>query len=44
MKGQVHSFFKNLTGVFCTVGGTLVQLFWQESLLPVTGLQIQTHA
>jgi hypothetical protein len=24
VKGQDHSFFKNLTGVFCTVGGTLV--------------------
>jgi hypothetical protein len=23
-KGQDHSFFKDLTGVFCTVGGTLV--------------------
>jgi hypothetical protein len=25
-KGQDHSFFKDLTGVFCTVGGTLVTL------------------
>jgi hypothetical protein len=25
VKGQDHSFFKNLTGVFCTVGGTLVK-------------------
>jgi hypothetical protein len=24
VKGQDHSFFKNLTGVFCAVGGTLV--------------------
>jgi hypothetical protein len=24
VKGQDHSFFKDLTGVFCTVGGTLV--------------------
>ena len=24
VKGQDHSFFKLLTGVFCTVGGTLV--------------------
>jgi hypothetical protein len=24
IKGQDDSFFKNLTGVFCTVGGTLV--------------------
>jgi hypothetical protein len=24
VKGQDHSFFKVLTGVFCTVGGTLV--------------------
>jgi hypothetical protein len=24
VKGQDDSFFKNLTGVFCTVGGTLV--------------------
>jgi hypothetical protein len=24
VKGQHHSFFKDLTGVFCTVGGTLV--------------------
>jgi hypothetical protein len=24
VKGQGHSFFKDLTGVFCTVGGTLV--------------------
>jgi hypothetical protein len=26
VKGQDHSFFKNLTGVFCTVGGTLVSV------------------
>jgi hypothetical protein len=26
VKGQDHSFFKNLTGVFCTVGGTLAHL------------------
>jgi hypothetical protein len=25
VKGQDHSFFKDLTGVFCTVGGTLVK-------------------
>jgi hypothetical protein len=24
VKGQDHSFFKDLTGVFCTVGGALV--------------------
>jgi hypothetical protein len=24
VKGQDHGFFKDLTGVFCTVGGTLV--------------------
>jgi hypothetical protein len=24
VKGQAHSFFKDLMGVFCTVGGTLV--------------------
>jgi hypothetical protein len=24
VKGQDHSFFKDLTGVFCTIGGTLV--------------------
>jgi hypothetical protein len=24
VKGQNHSFFKDLTGVLCTVGGTLV--------------------
>jgi hypothetical protein len=24
VKGQDHSFFKDFTGVFCTVGGTLV--------------------
>jgi hypothetical protein len=24
VKGQDHSFFKDLTGVFCTAGGTLV--------------------
>jgi hypothetical protein len=24
-KGQDHSFFKDLTGIFCTVGGILVQ-------------------
>jgi hypothetical protein len=24
VKGQDHTFFKGLTGVFCTVGGTLV--------------------
>jgi hypothetical protein len=24
LKGQDHSYFKDLTGVFCTVGGTLV--------------------
>jgi hypothetical protein len=24
LKGQDHSLFKDLTGVFCTVGGTLV--------------------
>jgi hypothetical protein len=27
VKGQDHSFFKNLTGVFCTGGGTLVHLY-----------------
>jgi hypothetical protein len=27
VKGQDHSFFKDLTGVFCTVGGTLVHLY-----------------
>jgi hypothetical protein len=27
VKGQDHSFFKDLTGVFCTVGGTLVDSF-----------------
>ena len=26
VKGQDHDFFKLLTGVFCTVGGTLVVL------------------
>jgi hypothetical protein len=26
VKGQDHSFFKDLTGVFCTDGGTLVAL------------------
>jgi hypothetical protein len=26
VKGQDHSFFKDLTDVFCTVGGTLVQI------------------
>jgi hypothetical protein len=26
-KGQDHSFFKDLTGVFCTVGSTLVHLY-----------------
>jgi hypothetical protein len=26
VKGQDHSFFKDLTGVFCIVGGTLVHL------------------
>jgi hypothetical protein len=26
VKGQDHSFFKDLMGVFCTVGGTLVDL------------------
>jgi hypothetical protein len=25
VKGQDHCFFKNLTGVFCTVGSTLVK-------------------
>jgi hypothetical protein len=25
VKAQNHSFFKDLTGVFCTVGGTLVE-------------------
>jgi hypothetical protein len=32
VKGQDHSFFKNLTGVFCTVGGTLVQFLVQYLL------------
>jgi hypothetical protein len=27
VEGQDHSFFKDLTGVFCTVGGTLVLTF-----------------
>jgi hypothetical protein len=27
VRGQDHSFFKDLTGVFCTVGGTLVHLY-----------------
>jgi hypothetical protein len=26
VKGQDHNFFKDLTGVFCTVGGTLVHM------------------
>jgi hypothetical protein len=26
VKGQDYSFFKDLTGAFCTVGGTLVQI------------------
>jgi hypothetical protein len=31
VKGQDHSFFKDLTGVFCTVGGTLVDLcLWKH--------------
>jgi hypothetical protein len=25
VKGQDHSFFKDLTSVFCTIGGTLVR-------------------
>jgi hypothetical protein len=28
VKGQDHSFFKDLTGVFCTVGGTLVKFYY----------------
>jgi hypothetical protein len=27
VKGQDHSFFKDLRGVFCTVGGTLVKKY-----------------
>jgi hypothetical protein len=27
VKGQGHSFFKDLTGVFCTFGGTRFKLF-----------------
>jgi hypothetical protein len=31
VKGQDHSFFKDFTGVFCTVGGTLVvDMFYQK--------------
>jgi hypothetical protein len=30
VKGQDHSFFKNLTGIFCTVGGTLVKNLFQN--------------
>jgi hypothetical protein len=26
VKGQDHSFFIDLTGVFCTIGGTLVKI------------------
>jgi hypothetical protein len=26
VKGQDHSFFKDLMGIFCTIGGTLVKL------------------
>jgi hypothetical protein len=31
VKGQDHSFFKDLTGVFCTIGGTLVGIVDQKN-------------
>jgi hypothetical protein len=43
VKGQDHSFFKDLTGVFCTIGGTLVEdlaLDLYDFEFPFPGLNI----
>jgi hypothetical protein len=38
VKGQDRSFFKDLTGVFCTIGGTLVRKK-MDTFIPSSSMQ-----